>query len=130
MTTDEPLEVAVGRLLAARRLTLSVAKSCTGGLIMHRLTNVSGSSAYLMGGVVVYSYEAKVKFAGVQQKTLDQFGAVSAETAGEMARGVRAAFGTDYALAVTGIAGSKWRHADEACWLGVHCPRLCAWHSG
>ncbi|MCS6870826.1 MAG: CinA family protein [Anaerolineae bacterium] len=105
MTTDEPLEVAVGRLLAARRLTLSVAESCTGGLIMHRLTNVSGSSAYLMGGVVVYSYEAKVKFAGVQQKTLDQFGAVSAETAGEMARGVRAAFGTDYALAVTGIAG-------------------------
>ncbi|PJF31465.1 MAG: competence protein ComA [Candidatus Thermofonsia Clade 1 bacterium] len=105
MATDESLEVAVGRLLAARRLTLSVAESCTGGLIMHRLTNVAGSSAYLMGGMVVYSYEAKVKFAGVQQITLDQFGAVSAETASEMARGVRAAFETDFALAVTGIAG-------------------------
>ncbi|MFQ3536181.1 MAG: CinA family protein [Aggregatilineales bacterium] len=105
MATDEPLEVAVGRLLTARRLTLSVAESCTGGLIMHRLTNVAGSSAYLMGGMVVYSYEAKVKFAGVQQRTLDQFGAVSAEAACEMARGVRAAFQTDLALAVTGIAG-------------------------
>ncbi len=105
MALAEPLEVAVGRLLAAHRLTLAVAESCTGGLIMHRLTNVAGSSAYLMGGMVVYSYEAKVKFVGVQQSTLDQFGAVSAETAGEMARGVRAAFGADFALAVTGIAG-------------------------
>lgn len=86
MTLAEPLEVAVGRLLTAHHLTLSVAESCTGGLIMHRLTNVAGSSAYLIGGMVVYSYAAKVKFAGVQQSTLDQFGAVSAETASEMAR--------------------------------------------
>ncbi|RMF52579.1 MAG: CinA family protein [Chloroflexota bacterium] len=105
MTTDEALEVVVGRLLAARQLTLSVAESCTGGLIMHRLTNVAGSSAYFSGGMVVYSYAAKVKFAGVQQSTLEQFGAVSAETAGEMARGVRAAYETDLSLAVTGIAG-------------------------
>jgi nicotinamide-nucleotide amidase len=102
---DELLEVAVGRLLTARRLTLSVAESCTGGLIMHRLTNAAGSSAYLIGGMVVYSYASKVKFAGVQQSTLEHFGAVSAETAGEMARGVRTAFETDFALAVTGIAG-------------------------
>ncbi len=104
-TTSEPLEITIGRLLTARNLTLSVAESCTGGLIMHRITNIAGSSAYLMGGMVVYGYAAKVKFAGVQQSTLEKYGAVSAETATEMARGVRAAYETDLAISVTGIAG-------------------------
>lgn len=99
------LEAAVGHLLLAAKATLAVAESCTGGLIMHRLTNISGSSAYLIGGVVAYAYEAKVKFVGVQQATLDAFGAVSHQTASEMARGVRAAFGTTFGLSVTGIAG-------------------------
>lgn len=99
------LEAAVGQLLLAAKATLAVAESCTGGLIMHRLTNISGSSAYLIGGVVAYAYEAKVKFVGVQQATLDEFGAVSEQTAAEMARGVRAAFGTTFGLSVTGIAG-------------------------
>jgi nicotinamide-nucleotide amidase len=99
------LEVLVGELLKARNLTISAAESCTGGLIMHRLTNVAGSSAYVMGGVVSYSNDAKMKFLGVQTETLNQYGAVSEQVAVQMAQGARRAFGTDIALSVTGIAG-------------------------
>jgi nicotinamide-nucleotide amidase len=74
-------------------------------LILHRLTNVPGSSVYVMGGLVTYSNEAKMKFAQVSEQTLKEHGAVSEHTAAEMARGVRLAFGTDLALSVTGIAG-------------------------
>lgn len=101
----DALEYRIGPLLHDRKLTLSVAESCTGGLIMHRITNVPGSSVYLLGGLVVYSYESKVQFAGVAQASLDRYGAVSEQVAAEMARGVCAAFGTDLALSVTGIAG-------------------------
>lgn len=99
------LEEQVGRLLTERRLTLATAESCTGGLICHRLTNVAGSSAYLMGGIVAYSNEAKLRFLNVQEQTLIAYGAVSQETALEMAVGARAVFGTDLAVSVTGIAG-------------------------
>ena len=102
---DESLEEAIGRLLAQRGLTLSLAESCTGGLIGHRLTNVPGSSRYFMGGVAAYSNEAKEQVLGVRHKTLLQHGAVSEEVALEMAHGVRRLFGTDIALGVTGIAG-------------------------
>ena len=102
---SEPLEFVVGQLLAAKKLTLSLAESCTGGLIGHRITDVPGSSEYFMGGVVAYSYDAKEKFLNVRHDTLYDFGAVSPETAIEMARGARRAFGTDIALSVTGIAG-------------------------
>ncbi len=98
-------EVAIGELLAQRRLTLAVAESCTGGLICHRITNVPGSSRYLEGGVVAYSYAAKERILGVDHDTLYEHGAVSEETAREMADNVRRAFGTDIGLAVTGIAG-------------------------
>ena len=84
---SEPLEFVVGQLLAAKKLTLSVAESCTGGLIGHRITDVPGSSEYFMGGVVAYSYDAKEKFLNVRHDTLYDFGAVSPETAIEMARG-------------------------------------------
>ncbi|HLY25213.1 MAG TPA: CinA family protein [Aggregatilineales bacterium] len=100
-----PLEVRIGQVMRDRGLSVCAAESCTGGLILHRLTNVPGSSAYVMGGFVTYSNEAKVKFARVSKKTLMRHGAVSEETALEMAMGVRAAFGTDLALSVTGIAG-------------------------
>ncbi len=103
--TDERLETRVGDLLKARGQTITTAESCTGGLILHRLTNIAGSSAYVLGGIVAYSNEAKVKFLGVQEETLMRHGAVSEPTAREMARGVRALFGTDFALSVTGIAG-------------------------
>ena len=101
----EKLEVIVGHLLAERKLKLATAESCTGGLVGHRLTNVPGSSGYLEGGVIAYSYEAKERLLGVHHDTLYEHGAVSAETALEMARGARKALGADIGIAVTGIAG-------------------------
>jgi len=100
-----PLEALIGQLLTARQLTLATAESCTGGLVGHRLTNVPGSSAYFLGGVVAYSYDAKEHLLGVQHNTLYDHGAVSEPVALEMARGARQALGADIAVAVTGIAG-------------------------
>ena len=100
-----PIEVLVGELLSSQKRTLAVAESCTGGLITHRLTNVPGSSVYLIGGVIAYAYEAKVAALGVTWETLNQFGAVSEETVRAMARGVRVMFSCSLGLAVTGIAG-------------------------
>lgn len=102
---NEPLEVTVGKLLTAQKQTLAVAESCTGGLITHRLTNIAGSSAYVMAAVVAYAYEAKVAALGVSWDTLNKFGAVSEETATAMARGVRERFSSTIGLSVTGIAG-------------------------
>jgi PncC family amidohydrolase len=99
------LEKQIGELLSQRGWTLAVAESCTGGLIAHRITNVSGSSDYFQGGVVSYSNEAKEEILGVPQETLAEQGAVSEETALAMAQGARRLFGTDIAVSVTGIAG-------------------------
>lgn len=99
------LEAAVLRLLAERKQTLALAESCTGGCLAHRLTNVPGASAVLLGGVVAYSNAAKQKFLGVRAETLAAHGAVSQAGAREMAEGAREKFGADFALAVTGIAG-------------------------
>ena len=105
MMMDEKLEEAVGRLLTERNLTLALGESCTGGLVAHRLTNVPGSSSYVLGGIIAYSNEAKERLLGVRHETLEEHGAVSAETAIEMARGARATLGADVGLSVTGIAG-------------------------
>lgn len=108
MTNAAPfqlLESRIGDLLKARGQTFTAAESCTGGLILHRMTNVPGSSAYVLGGFVTYSNPSKTKFAGVRNETLAAHGAVSRETALEMARGSRIAFGADYALSATGVAG-------------------------
>ena len=86
-------------------LTLSLAESCTGGLIAHRITNIPGSSNYFLGGVVAYSNEAKEKILGVPNEILVRYGAVSEETARAMAEGTRRLLASDIALAVTGIAG-------------------------
>lgn len=102
---ETPLEELVGRQLTECGLTLALAESCTGGLIGHRVTSVAGSSDYFLGGVVSYSNEAKVELLGVPQEILVQHGAVSSETARDMALGARLAFGADVGLAVTGIAG-------------------------
>jgi len=101
----EEMEAVVGRLLGERGKTLSVAESCTGGLISQRLTDVSGSSAYFIEGVVAYANEAKMNALDVPAEIIEQFGAVSAETAEAMAKGMRARAGTDYAISITGIAG-------------------------
>jgi len=101
----DDLETKIGKLLFQKKLTLSLAESCTGGLIGHRLTNVPGSSEYFMGGIVSYAYSAKVNLLGVSWETLKQHGAVSAEVVREMALGARRAFNTDIGLSVSCIAG-------------------------
>jgi len=98
-------EEIVGRLLAEQALTVAVAESCTGGLIAHQLTNVSGSSAYFIGGVVAYSDKVKEQVLGVSGEALSAYGAVSEETVREMARGARRLFDTDVAISAAGIAG-------------------------
>ena len=102
---SEKLEETVGRLLTEKKLTLGLGESCTGGLIGHRLTNVPGSSTYLLGGIIAYSYEAKERLLDVRHNTLYEHGAVSVETALEMAQGARRALGADIGIGVTGIAG-------------------------
>ncbi len=104
-TDDERLEAVVGRLLNERGLTVALAESCTGGLIAHRLTDIAGSSRYFERGLVVYSNAAKQTLLGVPEPLLARHGAVSAECAEAMARGVRGHAGTDLGLSVTGIAG-------------------------
>ena len=101
----EPLEVQVGVLLRQKGIKLALAESCTGGLISHWITNVPGSSDYYLGGVSAYAYEAKERLLGVNHATLAVYGAVSRETALEMARGARQVFGAGLSASVTGIAG-------------------------
>jgi PncC family amidohydrolase len=100
-----PLAVESGRLLKERGLTLALAESCTGGLIGSLITDVAGSSDYFLGSAVTYAYGAKEDILRVSHETLLAHGAVSAETAAEMARGARRIFGADLAASVTGIAG-------------------------
>jgi len=102
---EETLEEAIGKLLMSRGLTISVAESCTGGLISSTLTNTPGSSAYFVGGVVAYSNVVKTSVLGVSETTLLEEGAVSKKTACEMADGVRRLLGADVGLSATGIMG-------------------------
>ncbi len=104
-SSGELMEEVVGKLLKDSGKNLSVAESCTGGLIGERLTDISGASAYFMQGVVAYANEAKIKTLNVAPATIEKHGAVSAEVAEEMARGMRELANTDYAISVTGIAG-------------------------
>jgi len=99
------LAEAVGDALLARGWSLSVAESCTGGLVGHLLTNVAGSSRYFAGGIISYSNEIKARLLGVSRETLNRYGAVSPQTAAEMAAGARQTLHTEVAVSVTGIAG-------------------------
>lgn len=103
--SGQSMEEVVGQLLKQRSATLALAESCTGGLIASRITNVAGSSDYFLCSAVTYSNEAKIRMLGVLPHTLETHGAVSKQTALEMARGARRMAGADYALAVSGIAG-------------------------
>lgn len=119
---DDSLEAVLVRLLTERQQTVALAESCTGGFIAHRLTNVPGASAVLLAGLVTYSNQAKQQFLGVRAETLSAHGAVSKETAQEMAEGARARTGADYAVSVTGIAGPGGGTAEKpvgTVWMAV-----------
>jgi len=99
------LEKTVGDLLRKKGWTLSIAESCTGGLICDRITDVPGSSDYFKGGMVNYSNESKAKHLGVPLDEIRRYGAVSPQVAKKMAQGVRKAFNTTFGLSTTGVAG-------------------------
>jgi nicotinamide-nucleotide amidase len=102
---EETLEGKIGQLLTEKSMTLATAESCTGGLISHMLTQVSGSSNYFKEGFVLYSNDAKVSRLGVEQQMLDEHGAVSEPVARLMAEGVRSVAGANIGVSVTGISG-------------------------
>ncbi len=119
------LEEQVGVVLRGRGLKLATAESCTGGLLASRLTDVPGSSDYFLGGIVSYAYEAKVALLEVSWDTLHAYGAVSAETVLEMARGACKALGADIAVSVSGIAGPGGGLPNKpvgTTWFGLVAP--------
>lgn len=125
------VEEYIAALLKRHKLYLCLAESCTGGLISDKITNLPGSSEYYILGVCAYSYEAKKRLLGVSAKTLDQFGAVSAETVREMAIGVRQAIAKDFpldstvSLSVSGIAGPGGGLPSKPVgmvWIGLSSP--------
>jgi nicotinamide-nucleotide amidase len=99
------LEEEIGRLMREKHLTLCTVESATGGLISHRITNISGSSDYFKGSVASYSNEAKINIVGVKAGSIEKHGAVSFQVAKEMAAGGRKLFDADICVADTGIAG-------------------------
>lgn len=122
---DLTLEEIVGRLLREKGWSLALAESITGGYIGHRITRVAGSSDYFKSSVVSYSNEAKMHFLGVKQATLEKHGAVSRETALEMAEGARRGAGADVALSTTGVAGPTGGSAEKpvgTVWMALALP--------
>jgi len=112
-TDSETLEDVVAGMLTSKRLTIAVAESCTGGLLAQRLTNVPGSSAYFVEGVVAYSNDAKVDVVGVDPGLIETHGAVSAPVAEAMAEGIRARVRTDLGVSITGVAGPSGGTAEK-----------------
>lgn len=98
-------EQTVARIMFNKSMTISVAESCTGGLISSRLTDIAGSSVYIKENYVTYANEAKIKLLGVSEQTLKEYGAVSEECAREMVQGLFERTGCDISLATTGLAG-------------------------
>ena len=127
--TPQKIEITIGELLRSRGLHLATAESCTGGLIGHRLTAIPGSSDYYLGGVIAYANAVKVSALGVRQQTLDESGAVSRETALEMAGGVRRALRADIGLSVSGVAGPGGGTPEKPVglvWIGLIAPQAIA----
>jgi len=119
---NQALEVVVGQKLKDQLKTVATAESCTGGYIAHLLTSIPGSSAWFKGAIVAYSNEIKTGMLGVPVSEIDLHGAVSAQVAEAMATGLLERFGTDYALAVTGIAGPDGGTAEKpvgTVWIAV-----------
>jgi nicotinamide-nucleotide amidase len=123
---EETLEGTVGELLRKRRKSVAVAESCTGGLVAERITRVSGSSRYFLGGVVAYSNPLKEKFLSVPKETLRRHGAVSPQIARTMAEGIRGLTGADFGLSITGIAGPAGGTKQKPVglvYIGLSTPR-------
>jgi nicotinamide-nucleotide amidase len=121
----DELEAVIGAILVKNNATIGTAESCTGGFLAHRLTNIPGSSAYFEGSVVSYSNSVKVNVLGVSQDTIMKHGAVSEETAREMAEGARKLLNTTYALSTTGIAGPDGGTAEKpvgTVWIACATP--------
>ncbi len=121
---QETLEEAIAKLLAEHHMTVTTAESCTGGLLSGRLVNVPGISGSFKEGYITYSNEAKEKLLGVSHKTLETYGAVSEETALEMARGARMAAQADIGIGITGIAGPDGGTAEKPVglvYIGCDC---------
>jgi nicotinamide-nucleotide amidase len=119
---ETKMEEAVGKLLSAKKLTLAIAESCTGGLIGHRITDIPGASSYLLADFVTYSNDAKTSVLGVSNATLEKFGAVSEECVREMAAGARKRTGASVAIATSGIAGPDGGTPDKP--VGTVCLAL------
>jgi nicotinamide-nucleotide amidase len=119
---DISMEEVICRLYTEKKLTAAVAESCTGGLIGHRLTNISGSSNYFLGGFVTYSNELKQELIGVHPETIKQYGAVSEQCVLEMAAGARERTGADVGIATSGIAGPEGGTPDKP--VGTVCVGL------
>ena len=119
---EETLEEAVLKLLQEKNLTISLAESCTGGLVASRLTDIPGASASLISGVVSYSNESKINILKVREDTIRKYGAVSPQTAEEMAVGAKRLSNTDIGLSITGIAGPDGGSAEKPvglCYIGI-----------
>lgn len=115
----------ISKQLQVRNWRLAVAESATGGLLSHQITQISGSSAYFWGGVIAYANDVKMKLLNVQEESLIQWGAVSAQVALEMAQGVCVATGTEVGLSITGIAGPTGATASKPIglyFLGLATP--------
>lgn len=110
---ETPIEVVLGETLRTRKLTLSIAESCTGGYLSHLITSVPGSSEYFLGSMIPYAYEIKMRQLGVKPEILEKYGAVSEPTIIEMANIVRAKFSTDIGVATSGIAGPGGATPDK-----------------
>jgi nicotinamide-nucleotide amidase len=118
--TGESLEKIVNYYLQMRNVSLAVAESCTGGLVAERLTSVSGSSRYFLGGAVVYSNELKTRFADVPTEMIEKHGAVSEEVARALAEGIRKRCGASFGVGITGIAGPTGGSAEKPVGLVFH----------
>lgn len=135
---DIPLEIQIGTRLRQQCKKLTLAESCTGGLVGHLITEIPGSSDYYLGSIIAYAYEAKERLLGVKHETLIQYGAVSREIALEMARGACQALAPDFSpgaiigVSITGIAGPGGATPTKPVglvWIGLSAPEGdWAWH--
>jgi PncC family amidohydrolase len=136
--SPQPPENQIGEILRSKKMKLTFAESCTGGLCGHRITNVPGSSDYYLGSITAYAYEVKEHLLGVRHQTLETYGAVSRECVLEMASGVRKALGGGFPLAeilgvsISGIAGPGGGTTEKpvgTVWIGMSAPDgEWAWH--